>query len=41
LSFAHFSVPECGERQRLIARGSPITDLIALPVKDPFHLHAR
>ena len=38
-SFAHFSMPECGEwRQRLDRHGSPITDLIALPVKDPFHL---
>jgi N-acylglucosamine 2-epimerase len=38
-SFAHFSMPECGEwRQRLDRQGSPITDLIALPVKDPFHL---
>lgn len=38
-SFAHFAMPETGEwRQRLDRRGQPITDLIALPVKDPFHL---
>jgi N-acylglucosamine 2-epimerase len=38
-SFAHFPMPECGEwRQRLDRQGRPITDLIALPVKDPFHL---
>ena len=38
-SFAHFSMPETGEwRQRLDRAGRPITELIALPVKDPFHL---
>jgi N-acylglucosamine 2-epimerase len=38
-SFAHFPMAETGEwRQRLDRRGRPITDLIALPVKDPFHL---
>lgn len=38
-SFKHFSVPEIGEwRQRLDRAGRPITDLIGLPVKDPFHL---
>jgi N-acylglucosamine 2-epimerase len=38
-SFAHFPMPECGEwRQRLDRQGNPIDDLIALPVKDPFHL---
>ncbi|MBI4908105.1 MAG: AGE family epimerase/isomerase [Acidobacteria bacterium] len=37
-SFAHFPM-ECGEwRQRLDRQGNPITELIALPVKDPFHL---
>ncbi len=37
-SFAHFPMP-CGEwRQRLDRAGNPITGLIALPVKDPFHL---
>ena len=38
-AFAHFAMPESGEwRQRLDRRGEPITDVIALPVKDPFHL---
>lgn len=38
-SFAHFHMPECGEwRQRLDRQGRPIEELIALPVKDPFHL---
>lgn len=38
-SFAHFPMPECGEwRQRLDRKGDPISELIALPVKDPFHL---
>lgn len=38
-SFGHFSMPEVGEwRQRLDRRGQPTSDLIALPVKDPFHL---
>jgi len=38
-SFAHFPMPECGEwRQRLDRQGRPTTELIALPVKDPFHL---
>lgn len=38
-SFKHFSMPEAGEwRQRLDRAGNPITELIALPVKDPFHL---
>ena len=37
-SFAHFPM-EGGEwRQRLDRTGAPITELIALPVKDPFHL---
>lgn len=37
-SFAHYPLP-CGEwRQRLTREGKPTTDLIALPVKDPFHL---
>jgi len=37
-SFSHFSMP-CGEwRQRLDRQGLPIETLIALPVKDPFHL---
>ena len=38
-SFAHFDDPETGEwRQRLDRAGNPISELIALPVKDPFHL---
>lgn len=38
-SVEHFYMPEAGEwRQRLDRSGTPITDLIALPVKDPFHL---
>ncbi len=38
-SFGHFSMPEVGEwRQRLDRAGNPITTVVALPVKDPFHL---
>lgn len=38
-SFAHYPVREHGEwTQRLDRSGRKITDLIALPVKDPFHL---
>jgi len=38
-SFSRFYMPEVGEwRQRLDRQGRPITDLVALPVKDPFHL---
>ena len=38
-SFEHFSMPEIGEwRQRLDRTGQPITTVVALPVKDPFHL---
>ena len=38
-SFRHFGATGYGEwRQRLDREGSPIADLIALPVKDPFHL---
>lgn len=38
-SFAHFPMPEGGEWwQRLTREGKPTTELIALPVKDPFHL---
>ena len=37
--FAHYPVPGHGEwRQKLDRRGNPITDVVALPVKDPFHL---
>lgn len=38
-SVAHFAMPELGEwRQRLDRAGNPVTEVIALPVKDPFHL---
>lgn len=38
-SFAKFPVREFGEwRQKLDRKGRPITEVVALPVKDPFHL---
>ena len=38
-AFSHFPVPEYGEwTQNLDRRGRRINELIALPVKDPFHL---
>lgn len=38
-SWAHFPMPETGEwRQRLTREGKPTTEIVALPVKDPFHL---
>jgi len=38
-AFHHFAMAEVGEwRQRLDRKGNPITDVVALPVKDPFHL---
>jgi len=38
-SFAHFPMSEGGEwQQRLDRQGRPVGELIALPVKDPFHL---
>ena len=38
-SFEHFLMPDVGEwRQRLDRAGKPITKVVALPVKDPFHL---
>jgi N-acylglucosamine 2-epimerase len=38
-SFAHFGLPAIGEwRQRLDRTGRPISTVVALPVKDPFHL---
>lgn len=38
-SFAHYPVRPEGEwRQKLDRAGRPITDTVALPVKDPFHL---
>jgi len=38
-AFQHFSMPETGEwRQRLDRRGHAMNTVVALPVKDPFHL---
>jgi N-acylglucosamine 2-epimerase len=38
-AFRHFAMPETGEwRQRLDRAGRPISTVVALPVKDPFHL---
>ncbi len=38
-AFTHYPVHEHGEwRQRLDRRGRPISEVVALPVKDPFHL---
>lgn len=38
-SLAHFSMPDVGEwRQRLDRAGHPMKTIVALPVKDPFHL---
>ncbi len=38
-AFSRFPVPEHGEwTQKLNRRGKPITEVVALPVKDPFHL---
>jgi N-acylglucosamine 2-epimerase len=38
-AFPRFSMPEVGEwRQRLNRQGKPIDTVVALPVKDPFHL---
>lgn len=38
-SLAHFPMPTGGEwYQRLTRRGEPTAEIIALPVKDPFHL---
>lgn len=38
-SFARYPMPETGEwRQRLDRRGEPLDTVVALPVKDPFHL---
>ena len=38
-AYANFPVPDHGEwRQKLDRRGNPITAVVALPVKDPFHL---
>jgi N-acylglucosamine 2-epimerase len=38
-AWRHFPVPETGEwRQRLTREGLPTDEVVALPVKDPFHL---
>jgi N-acylglucosamine 2-epimerase len=38
-SWSHFPMPNCGEwYQRLTREGKPTSEVIALPVKDPFHL---
>lgn len=37
-TYAHFPLPDGEWRQRLDRRGEPISEVIALPVKDPFHL---
>lgn len=38
-AFSHFPVPRHGEwTQRLDREGRPLQDVVALPVKDPFHL---
>ena len=38
-AFTHYPVPDHGEWVQKLGRdGSPITDTVALPVKDPFHL---
>ena len=38
-SWSHFPMPNCGEwYQRLTREGKPSSEVIALPVKDPFHL---
>jgi N-acylglucosamine 2-epimerase len=38
-AWSHFPMPNCGEwYQRLNRLGQPISEVIALPVKDPFHL---
>lgn len=38
-TWSHFPMPNCGEwYQRLTREGEPTTEVIALPVKDPFHL---
>ena len=38
-AWSHFAMPDSGEwYQRLTREGQPSTEVIALPVKDPFHL---
>jgi N-acylglucosamine 2-epimerase len=38
-SFSHFPLAQPGEwRQRLDRQGRPVSEVVALPVKDPFHL---
>ena len=37
--FTHYPVPEHGEWYRNLTReGEPSSDVIVMPVKDPFHL---
>jgi len=37
-SFSHYPAPHGEWHQRMDRQGQPVTDVIALPVKDPFHL---
>jgi N-acylglucosamine 2-epimerase len=38
-TWSHFPAGECGEwHQRLTRKGNPTSEVVALPVKDPFHL---
>jgi N-acylglucosamine 2-epimerase len=37
-AYVHFPIPGGEWRQRLDRAGEPVTEVIALPVKDPFHL---
>jgi N-acylglucosamine 2-epimerase len=37
-SFSHYPAPHGEWRQRADRQGQPVDDVIALPVKDPFHL---
>jgi N-acylglucosamine 2-epimerase len=37
-SFSHYPAPHGEWHQRVDRQGQPVTDVIALPVKDPFHL---
>ncbi|MGH9616308.1 MAG: AGE family epimerase/isomerase [Acidobacteriaceae bacterium] len=38
-TWSHFPMPNCGEwYQRLTREGKPSSEVVALPVKDPFHL---
>jgi N-acylglucosamine 2-epimerase len=37
-AWSHFPAPDGEWYQKLTREGDPITEVIALPVKDPFHL---